>query len=491
MKSTMRIVVGGAAAAMLSLLGARDVQAFGKQTIDSGVIIDGRCGTPHPILECARVDNSGPQPRRTMFLNRNGGSYAYADETDSSSNKISLKSGTTNAGGSIPALTVNEQEWTEIKSCVAAYYSGFNIDVVDVEPDASTPYIEMAVGGSESDIHFDAGLGGGAILLGIASTNQLGHGCDVEERGIAFAFAANHGNLTNAGARKLLCDTIAHEAGHLLGLEHEIKHADLMSYEDDALGKSFMDFDSQCGTYEASPTPCICGDESTQNSYKVLMDNLGPNETTKPTLSITEPAEGATVNPGFTVKVDAADNNKVAKVELLIDGNVVASDLLSPFALVAPAAVPVGPLSIEVRAYDKSSNMAAATRALTVEPGCLTASDCESDEQCLNGACLGDVGHPCEDETDCLDSLCVAGAGPNSDKYCTHTCSPGADECPSGFACDKSTGNVYKCNPAEGGGCGCRAGGRTGSAGLSGLAMAGLATLLFLARRRRARAARA
>jgi MYXO-CTERM domain-containing protein len=480
MKSTIWIAGGGAAAMLL--LGTTSAHAFGKNPATSGVAGVGICGTPEPTGTCARVDNSGPQPRRTVYLNRHGGTYAPAGDSNSATNQVALDNF---AGGTIAPLSLDDTNWAGVVQCVKDFYAPYNIDITDVEPDASTSYLEAVVGGTEANVGLDAHLPPGNTLLGIAATNELGNGCDVEERGICFAFADNHGSLADATNRKELCITIAHETGHLLGLEHEVHAADLMSYEINNHTKSFSNFDSACGTYEDMPGNCICGASSTQNTDVVLLENAGPNEKVPPVVTIKSPAPGATVGPGFVVEAEATDDHHVASVELVIGGQVVASAQLPPYNLKAPLSVAVGDLSYEVRAYDKSSNKAVATSTVKVEPGCTGPADCESNEQCKNGACLGDVGHTCTSAANCADGLCIppAGAGLNDSKFCTRTCDD-SSACPSGFACDDSTGGATKCNPTDGaGGCGCSAGRQRNTAGLSALAMFGLVTLL--ARRRR------
>jgi hypothetical protein len=305
--------------------------------------------------------------------------------------------------------------------------------------------------------------------------------CEVQERGVCFAFEGNHGfNIVQE-----LCGTASHEAGHLLGLEHEVIHEDLMSYES-FQPKAFMDQDSPCGTYESAPGPCSCSQGTTQNTKERLDDHLGPNDSEPPMATVTSPADGGVVSPGFNVTVDATDNFSVEKVEIYIDGMISGSDVLEPWEVQAPAGVAIGAHSLEVHVWDKSSNITVITLAITVEPGCAGDGDCADDEVCVDQACLGDLGHDCDTNDDCAGELCTKVG--QFDFVCSKFCEEGASgACPSGFSCSAEGGGMAKCLPGggdDGGICAATPGrGQQRSAG----ALAALAVLLgmVLARRRR------
>jgi hypothetical protein len=71
------------------------------------------------------------------------------------------------------------------------------------------------------------------------------------------------------------------------------------------------------------------GNATTSASVKVTVNNA---DTTPPTVSITSPANNATVNGTVTVSATAADNVGVASVQLQVDGaNVGAADTSSPY----------------------------------------------------------------------------------------------------------------------------------------------------------------
>jgi hypothetical protein len=480
--------LGGAAALLLG--SASSASAFGVRDHTTGQpthgAANGVCGTPEPTLPCAgRVTAAGPQHRRVLFMNRQGGVYTHAAAPNSASNQTSI-----GTGGSIPAVVATDAQWTEIMDCVKGFYADFNIDVVDVEP-TSGDYEESVVGGSSDMIGVDAGQPG-LVLLGIADrASQMQNSCILTENGISFSFAATHGSMAIEANRRELCITIAHEAGHVFGLDHEMLPEDLMSYAETA-EKAFVDQASPCAdsSIPQNPVACYCDVETNaQNSHEVLAAYLGPNDKVAPTLKIDSPVEGAKVGPGFTITATAADDTELNHLELVINGATVASDQSSPFSFKVPTNVSIGELTFDVVAVDKADNRTTLTRKVTVEPGCSGDSDCAEDEQCVNQACLGDVGHLCSTANDCADGLCIPTPGSKFDKFCTRSCTAGDDSCPSGFACDNSTGGLLKCNPADGaGGCGCRAGGHGDApAGLSALGVLGLMSFIGVRARRRRR----
>jgi uncharacterized protein (TIGR03382 family) len=73
---------------------------------------------------------------------------------------------------------------------------------------------------------------------------------------------------------------------------------------------------------------------------------------TPPTVSITSPADGAEVDAGFTVTVDADDDVAVTKVELKVDGAVVGTDTTAPYSFTTAPGLAAGAHTIEAIAYD-------------------------------------------------------------------------------------------------------------------------------------------
>lgn len=100
----------------------------------------------------------------------------------------------------------------------------------------------------------------------------------------------------------------------------------------------------------------------------VGVGGAAPTDAVPPTVSITAPASGAKVAPGFQVQVTTADDKCINKVELVIDGAVVQTLTAAPFTFTADASVTNGAHTIEVRSYD-AFNKATATANVTLSGG--------------------------------------------------------------------------------------------------------------------------
>ncbi len=101
----------------------------------------------------------------------------------------------------------------------------------------------------------------------------------------------------------------------------------------------------------------VAGNVGTSSSISVTVANATA-DTTAPTVSITSPANGATVSGMVTVHVAATDNSgTVQRVELYRNGTLLATDTSSPFDLSWPSELsPNGSTTLVARAFDPSGN---------------------------------------------------------------------------------------------------------------------------------------
>ena len=89
------------------------------------------------------------------------------------------------------------------------------------------------------------------------------------------------------------------------------------------------------------------------------LDTAGtPGDTVAPTTSITAPTAGTTVSGAVSVQAAASDASGVSRVELLVDGTVLASDSTAPYtASWSTTSAPNGSHTLTSRAYDTAGNV--------------------------------------------------------------------------------------------------------------------------------------
>jgi hypothetical protein len=389
------------------------------------------CGTPQ---RAALADALAPPPLphaigvRTVYLNKDGGTYTRGGTTDSSMNRVNatIFDQTTATSFTIPPLDTSGFSWTAIASCVRTHFRRFDIDVVETEP-TGVAYIEAVVGGNGQEIGF-----GPNELFGIASADNF---CNVTERGIAFNFSETHRDVPRRDDE--LCATIAHEVGHLLALEHEQLPSDILSYVliDSSGTKSFVNQPSGCGTSPQDATACICSAGATTSSYARLSTFIGRRvlETIPPVLAIDAPGEVAP--PTFDVVATVTDNGEMSDVLVLLDDVLAGSDLVVDDAVyvVKLRNVAVGVHKLSVIASDLSGNMTRKDASITVQKLA--------------------TGETCAEHMECAGGLCAQAPDGN---FCTQSCDRDADRCPDGFSCGVASGTTV-CLPEAGGGCGCGA----------------------------------
>lgn len=413
------------------------------------------CGTPQvaPSIDPVAIPAPPAVGLRTLYLNRNGGTYTRGGQTNSSTGVVN---GQIIGGGqtvTIPPLDNSTFNWTQISTCVRTHFQKYNVRVVETKP-TSGDFVEAVVGGDGSEIGF-----GGGQLFGIAAADNF---CNVTERGVAFNFSETHAQVPRRNEE--LCATIAHEVGHLLALEHEQLPQDILSYVliADSGTKAFVDQASGCGTSPQDPSGCTCGGATT-NSHGRLVQFIGlrATETVPPSMDVTEPGNPLQVPPTFEVVVNATDNMAMSDVRVLLNGFEVGIDT-EPEGTIYRITVrnaAEGNHTLTIIATDAAGNTTEQELAIVVKKAA-TGESCVANEACSGNLCaqLGD------------------------ERFCTQTCDPAASTCPDGFTCGDAGGQNI-CIPSEdGGGC-CSTGSDPRPAMLMALAIGAL-----LLRRRRPRA---
>jgi uncharacterized protein (TIGR03382 family) len=147
--------------------------------------------------------------------------------------------------------------------------------------------------------------------------------------------------------------------------------------------RTFKDQTVSCGEYQNRA--CGIGGSvcrPNQNSVQLLNERLGIADLIAPTLGITSPQDGATVEPGFAVDAMASDNVAVTQATLLVDDEMVdMAPGAGPYSFATDAMLAEGPHSITVEVVDGHGNKQHQTISVTVaKAGTGTGSDTDGDD---------------------------------------------------------------------------------------------------------------
>jgi hypothetical protein len=375
----------------------------------------------------------------------------------------------------ISPFSHDQQVWDDTIACLREVYGPYNVQIVTTDPGDA--------------LHHEAVLAGFSSELGLAP--EIGgvapFSCQPQNNVISFSFA----NQTDPDWVDL-CWTVAQESAHAFGLDHAFECLDPMTYIPDCGQKFFRNKYLSCG--EINERPCTCSG-TVQNSHTKLLQVFGEGTPANPPqVTISLPAEGATVTDRFAVVVEAADSRLVDRVELYINGWLYETapgktyfQRFDSYQFSAPADLPDGVMDVEVVAYNDLDSAATAKVTVTKGAPCASAASCLDGQECSEGRCMwptpsGQLGDTCERAMDCASLLCPQNG---EVRLCSDYCVPDLqDQCPQGFEC-LPAGNEGVCWPVagEGGGC-CSVGPERGLAG-GQLVLFALVAGVLLRRRRR------
>ena len=131
-----------------------------------------------------------------------------------------------------------------------------------------------------------------------------------------------------------------------------------------ATGTDTGDFEVKTTYYFAIVAEDLAGHVSSPAATSIYLPDLAP------VVSITQPANGATITRPITIQAAASDPDGVARVEFFIDGSLVATDTTAPYTF-AWNIFELTPRSyqIKVKATDTKDYTSEQTITVNVEPG--------------------------------------------------------------------------------------------------------------------------
>ncbi len=213
-------------------------------------------------------------------------------------------------------------ERAAVMQAVRADWAAYNIVVVDQRP--SSGDYTMNVTSPTNPL--------GAGVLGIAPLDCH----DAMPNNVTFAF---HGAQDGFGPA-IQATTIGQEVAHSFGLEHVDEPGDIMNPYNAGGDPAFLD---KCIDVVANGAPVLCGmqhaehcgSQTSQNAHQELLTLFGPStpDHEPPSVTITEPADGAQFEVGseFHIAVEASDDVALAEVQLFNGSEALQVDVTEPF----------------------------------------------------------------------------------------------------------------------------------------------------------------
>lgn len=116
----------------------------------------------------------------------------------------------------------------------------------------------------------------------------------------------------------------------------------------------------------------------------------GGGDVTPPSVTLTAPANGATVSGNVTLSANASDDTAVTQVSFLVDGQVVATDTSSPYsASWDSSSVVDGTHTVEAQAQDAAGNVGSDSASVTTQNGNTNEGNATYDSSLGAPACRG------------------------------------------------------------------------------------------------------
>ena len=317
----------------------------------------------------------------TLFVNRcPGGCTITPGDNDARYDTSSIIGGVTR---NLAEFNLGDEVFNAVIECVREVYSPYDVDVVTEDPGESSPHHEAVLAGDPEDVGRDPLTGGIAPAT-----------CEPLNNVISFSFANGLGEqLSGQTLIETLCWTVAQESAHSFGLPNHVYDChDPMTYLAGCGRKYFRNRAIQCGRFDG-PEDCTCGMEA-QNSHERLLSTFGEGTPPPPpNVTIDYPADGASVEDGFSIFFTAIDPRLVARADVYLNGTKYVElpgkdfdRIDEPYSAEAPEH-PDGYIEIEIKAYDEfGSEGTAKVTVLKGEP--CSGDSCGDGFECSGGHCV-------------------------------------------------------------------------------------------------------
>ncbi|HET9987295.1 MAG TPA: M4 family metallopeptidase [Kofleriaceae bacterium] len=129
-----------------------------------------------------------------------------------------------------------------------------------------------------------------------------------------------------------------------------------------------------------------------------------PTDTVPPTVHITSPMTGTSVQPGFQVAATATDDQGVLRVDFSVDGVVVNATTTAPYMFTTAATLAPGSHVIAATAYDAVNHASDSVTVTIIDPTCGNA--CTANQTCdaMTGTCVANPDTNTGDSGGCCSS---------------------------------------------------------------------------------------
>jgi thermitase len=293
--------------------------------------------------------------------------------TVSATESTDLLASFSNRGTDIDLAAPGQGIWTTIRGGGYSSSSGTSYSapvvaaaaamVLSVRPGLNGSQVQSILKNAADDLGvagWDPSYGYGRLNLDRSLTMALAYAADTSAPNVSFSQPT--GTMTLQGPF-----TVSAQAFDNVGVSSLSVSIDGVMYASSSNGQcsySWNTANASNGNHQLTAVARDAVGNQSTTTVTVSVDN--PVDVTPPVVSITSPANGASIGNSFTVTASASDNLGVRKVELWVDGRLSATDTAAAWGFsVNSRKWTAGTHSLVCKAYDAAGN-SAASAAVTV-----------------------------------------------------------------------------------------------------------------------------